>query len=357
MMRKSSSIALLGLCLTLCSSFGTAQAAQKIGTLAVVSTPSTTAQVSLSDTPTEQAGFATAINPDIPTVTPSLTPTPNPQGSGITFTNQSDGKIYMMQADGSHQHILADMTAKIPNLRYISNVKWSPNGQYATFNAETKSGGAMYLMNANGSKIAPIRPPLSGGYIMDAAWSPNSEQLAVVGGPGSIFDSDAATKHAIFVMNVGGSSLKKIIDNAESPSWSPDGKYIAFFRWQYGADAGIYAVKSDGTGKPVQIVHDDIDALLAWSPDNTYIAYATDHGNNSCIIYLLRGTTRTKIYEANFQSSCDGLSWSPDSRRIVFDVYQALSKNDAIFVMDASGSNVKQLTQWSEDDISPNWVP
>ena len=48
-------------------------------------------------------------------------------------------------------------------------------------------------------------------------------------------------------------------------------------------------------------------------------------------------------------------AWSPDSRRIAFTLGGKLG-ND-IYVMDADGTNVRQLTGPPMDDICPAWSP
>jgi len=49
-------------------------------------------------------------------------------------------------------------------------------------------------------------------------------------------------------------------------------------------------------------------------------------------------------------------SWSPDGRRLVFDSNRA-GKTTSLFVMDADGGNVAQLTRGPGSDETPAWSP
>ena len=48
-------------------------------------------------------------------------------------------------------------------------------------------------------------------------------------------------------------------------------------------------------------------------------------------------------------------SWSPDGRRIVFVSDREADGNPEICVMDADGGNPKNLTNHPEDDLAPAW--
>jgi Tol biopolymer transport system component len=48
-------------------------------------------------------------------------------------------------------------------------------------------------------------------------------------------------------------------------------------------------------------------------------------------------------------------SWSPDGRCIVFESWR--DKNKAIYVMNADGSGQRSLTNNSTDDLDPAWSP
>src|SRR6188508_387922 len=94
-----------------------------------------------------------------------------------------------------------------------------------------------------------------------------------------------------------------------SPSWSPDGRRIAFYSDRDG-NAEIYVMNADGSG--------------------------------------VRRLTNTKADEGY-------PSWSPDGRTITFDSDR--DGNFEIYAMDADGSNPRRLTNHPARDVSASWAP
>jgi Tol biopolymer transport system component len=66
--------------------------------------------------------------------------------------------------------------------------------------------------------------------------------------------------------------------NADNPSWTPDGRTIAFganlaSQGASPADVNVYSVSAGGSGSPRQLLADASDP--AWSPDGSRLAYVT----------------------------------------------------------------------------------
>jgi TolB protein len=61
--------------------------------------------------------------------------------------------------------------------------------------------------------------------------------------------------------------------NGMHPTWSPDGKQIAFMSWRNGRTE-IFTAKSDGTEQQLLVSMPSGDAIdPSWSPDARYIAF------------------------------------------------------------------------------------
>ncbi len=99
----------------------------------------------------------------------------------------------------------------------------------------------------------------------------------------------------------------------EDPSWSPDGKRIAFTsgRNGIGGNRDIYVMDADGGNQRNLTKHPDAD----WHP-----------------------------------------VWSPDGKRIAFVSNRSRDLNRDIYVMDADGSNPRNLTNHPNDDEDPAWL-
>jgi Tol biopolymer transport system component len=74
---------------------------------------------------------------------------------------------------------------------------------------------------------------------------------------------------AIYAVNADGTKLTYITDGMD-PSWSTDGSQIAFSRWT--EPWGIYIVNADGSGERL-LFSSNVSRAPVWSPDDTQIAF------------------------------------------------------------------------------------
>ena len=160
----------------------------------------------------------------------------------------------------------------------------------------------------------------------------------------------------IYVMNVDGSEQKRLTNNLAHkgvPSWSPDGKQIAFYSHRDGKDE-IYVMNADGSGQKRLTNNLACDGEPSWSPDGKKIAFVSERDGNS-EIYVMNadGTGQKRL--TNNPASDGEPSWSPDGKQIAF--YSERDGNYEIYVMNADGTGQKNLTNNPAGDLSPSWSP
>ena len=209
----------------------------------------------------------------------------------------------------------------------------------------------IYAMNSDG--IGLRRLTTSPRSDEDPAWSRDRKRIAFV------HNDPFGGHHDIYVMNADGSGKRRLTSSPAGdnfPAWSPDGKKIAFISNRDPAPGSgrnppwhIYVMNADGSGKrrlPVSSGKDSYDLSPSWSPDGRRIAFALDDE-----IYVMnadgsgqRRLTTTKGKDAYSVSP----EWSPDGRRIVFE------RNGDVFVMNADGSEVRMLVVGG---VEPSWSP
>ena len=142
----------------------------------------------------------------------------------------------------------------------------------------------------------------------------------------------------------------------QSPAWSPDGKYIAYWSDKSG-EYEIYLQDSESKEEPKKLTNrgKGFGYSLFWSPNSKYIAFI-DEKNDISIIDIVSGDiTVAGNYNWNLgHGSRSGfpVSWSHDSKWIAFT--QGLDNaNSAVFVFSLDNKKLNQVTSGYYDDSYP----
>jgi len=168
-------------------------------------------------------------------------------------------------------------------------------------------------------------------------------------------------------------------DSSDTPTAGRvySGPLIAFKRFDPKTEkVRLYTIRPDGSGlkaltRPGPNANNDSD--VDFSPDGRRIAFMRDYfpeERGEILVARRDGKILRSLTRGNCKGDCVGdgrPDWSPDGRRIAFQRIVGPVPEDGpppivgIFVMDADGSNVRQLTQLepnsgAEDD-QPSWSP
>lgn len=148
----------------------------------------------------------------------------SPDGEQIVYDRLKDFEsddaepeydIYVMNADGTDQRLLADVSHR------EFEPSWSPNGKWIVFSAELGEQSDLYLVRPDGTDLHRLtRTKLSEA---EPQWSPDGRLIAF-----SCFRKEAN----VCLIRKDGSGYRKLThstnDGRGSPSWSPSGKRIVF---------------------------------------------------------------------------------------------------------------------------------
>jgi Tol biopolymer transport system component len=228
---------------------------------------------------------------------------------------------------------------------------WSPDGSRIAFVSArdnvmmTYMDMNIYVMNSNGSNVVQLTG--KGSEEAKPSWSPDSQQIAY--SSRDVFTSDGQLIENptwdIYVIHVDGTNPVQLTRDPGSEmeaAWSPDGSRIAFISDQNGSDFNIYVMNADGTDI-LQLTDDSANEFgPAWSPDGGQIAFTSDHSGNVQIYVMNADGSNVALLTEDASNSAYS-SWSPDGSHIVFESDRS-GGNANIFMMDADGHNVIQLT-------------
>ena len=153
-------------------------------------------------------------------------------------------------------------------------------------------------------------------------------------------------------------------DGSDQPSWSPDGKRIAFTNYPFCDECSqICTMNADGSGKRCLTPASGRAESPAWSPDGGKIAYARWKRTVSAIdtdIVVMRtdGSNKRPLTSTSHEDSDP--AWSPDGDTIVFSSNRDAPKGKDsydLYAMRADGTDIVRLTSSAAYDYSPDVSP
>ncbi len=180
----------------------------------------------------------------------------SPDGSKLAVTLSKDGnpEIYIISArDG------AILTRLTNNKAIDTSPAWSPDGSQIAFVSDREGGPQIFVVPASGGTAR--RVSFNGSYNTTPTWSPAKGESVIAyttrdGGRYDIVTLDLKTKKMTRITQNEG--------NNEEPSFSPNGRAIAFASTRSGG-SGIYIAPADGSSPAVRVYSGAVTGI-DWGP-------------------------------------------------------------------------------------------
>jgi Tol biopolymer transport system component len=324
----------------------------------------------------------------------------SPQGKALVVGDQ--GGIYILSRSGKSRRRIS---------RFGSFPLWAPRGSRIAFDGP---GRSVYTVNSRGRGLKRLLDTDSDD---DPEWSPDRTKIAFIRGDHALSDP---ARIRVYVMNASGGDLhplgigydhewapdgnsvvfvhrlgldppdvyslgrgeitialadgtKRVVAVGAKPTWSPDGKHIAFLRYEFNEKhapirSTLLEVAADGTGErtiaTASLGVDEAEPLFyspKWSPNGTQIAAQLwpigdpDSGEAFTRLIVVDPASGALTSLVDMVTS---FAWSPDGKRIAVTRtkdYQARRMPD-VAVLDADGTHLEVLRTLQSPLTSDSWL-
>jgi dipeptidyl aminopeptidase/acylaminoacyl peptidase len=268
------------------------------------------------------------------------------------------GDVWTMDADGG------DRRQATFDTTYDAQSDWSPDGTKLVYRSQRNGRFQVSIVDFSVLDPATRRPRITdvpgaadGTQSSQPAWFPDGTGLLYRRTNGT-----GTTRSDIWAMNVDGSNRHPVAVLPEDqwyPTYSPDMSKLLFATTNYRvgtSERGREVQMMDVASGAVTTLFDvatAYDSAPAWSPDGRQIAFESDLDGDMEIFVMDADGSAVRQITANALHD-EGPAWSPDGTRFAFTRGPDDLHGD-IWVMSADGTGARQLTTWPGRDESPDW--
>jgi Tol biopolymer transport system component len=298
----------------------------------------------------------------LPTVQAAAKTTSSPTGQ-ILFTALSNGfdHVYVMNANGT------GVTELTSDPYDDVTPQWSPDGKEITFQ-RSENGFAVYTMNADGSQIQRLSP--TPGRDLLPSWSPNGQTIIFTRIITPPSNPNAFPVTSLMVMNADGWNPQTIYSDgsfAMEPHYSPNGSKIVFMCGKPGVGVEVCTIDADGTNLTQLTTDNAVNGDPHWSHDGTKIAFGSNREGGGKLNVFVMNADGSGLKQLTFFPTpieAGDVGWSLDDTTMAFewDIGGQQQSNPTAFaemwLMNADGSHQTNTgVPCSDTGCAPTFQP
>lgn len=320
----------------------------------------------------------------MPPGTPAPTPTPPQVEEAGSHSPSIQGRL--LYARGGNIWLRQGTTAeRLTDTGTATQPAWSPDGRQIAFVSRGESYSDIWIMDADGQNAHPVTRNRSPArertleYVLSSYWAyqpqwvpPEGEWLVYISHP---TPHGSVSEMGVYRIRPDGSDEHRVLlldGNIESPSWSPDGTFLAFVYMPYAT--GPQLRYFDPESGRVQALGPDVEGIErydpAWSPDGQWIAYAARQAGATDL--WLMPSPLNPLYEGDWsparltdQGRARAPAWAPSGDQIAFIAEEDGSFDLWILYLELvpgqppRPKQAEKLTSGAQVDATarPSWAP
>jgi hypothetical protein len=234
-----------------------------------------------------------------------FSPSFDPRGDAIYF-HAGRTAAPLMRAAMTHTGKVEEVSKLLDDGAANYHVTMSPSGEMIAYDSDREGVRGVYVADSAGQNARRISGP---GYASVPSWSPDGRRLAFVRA-----EPDRASVWNVWIANVGTGALQRVTSHTVGQpwgaSWFPDGRRLAYSREQQLAIIDLQTGQSTVIASPRR---GHLVRTPAVSPDGSRVVFQVQR-DGAWILDVPRMTLRRILPDP----SAEEFVWSPNGRTIAY---------------------------------------